>query len=457
MPLKESAQLVIDEALRQDNPNWFTNFFIRPKSGGYLVYPESTRHAGYVQKLMSMGQMTATGKVIGKAEDINFVASSGGIRFNVHLEQLPTKEWAFFEERGYISLPWMLEFYKAEQEERVVIGVPGTGKTMGIGMLAMFMCATIPHFRFLNVAPTLYQSNLMVRTIEDMLYGTQFREEFIVHGKAGWVAKPYTKITFENGSTAEFMNVANNAVNIQSWYGDWINCDEAGLLNDLDESGTEQLANIMIGLATRLRGARPDGRPRLGWLSLISMAYDCDTLWERYEAGAKPKHRTIWSRLVLHTENPYLTKKDVARMQRNIPPGQEAQWMKGERPQKKGAEFGDALIRPLFNQKQWIDAVTHLNHGDEGWRINYSGPGVVQYEEPFQKDHAYVMAGDPGVGRASPMRRRGWLHSGGAMEVDRTCPSSTSSRNMRASTGYLLYTGATTPPAARKRWRNWRL
>jgi hypothetical protein len=279
----------------------------------------------------------------------------------------------------------------------VVIGVPGTGKTMGVGLLCMYMCATIPNFRFMNVAPTLYQSNLMVRTIEDMTYGTPFREKFIVQGKPGWVSKPYTKITFNNGSTAEFMNVANNAVNIQSWYGDWINVDEAGLLDDLDENGTEQLANILIGLATRLRGTRPDGRPRLGRLSMISMAYDCDTLWERYEAGLK-KQNTIWSRLVLHNENPYLTQKDIERMRRNVPPGGEAQWMRGERPQRKGAEFPMSILQPMFSKSQWQAAVNHVIEGHEGWRVEFGGAGVVIYEEPPIKGDTYVMAGDPGMG-----------------------------------------------------------
>jgi hypothetical protein len=392
---------IIDQAVEANNPSIFTNYYMRSSGNGYYVYPGSVRYEQYMKVLASRGQAIDKGngnfKITTDIAKIEFIASSSEVNFPVKPIKLPSGEIGFFEERGALLLPWGLEFHRCNQEEIIIIGLAGTGKTLNTGLLAMFMCATIPNFRFLNVAPTLYQSNLMVRAIDDMTRGTLFREKFLLPGKAGWkTAQQKVIITFKNGSTAEFMNVANNAVNIQSWYGDWIHLDEAGLLADLDETGTEQLANIMIGLATRLRGTRPDGRPRLGRLSMTSMAYDCDTMWDRYEAGLKKGNTSTWSRLVLHNENPYLTPKDIERMRRNVPAGQEGQWLRGERPQRKNAEFPPAMLDPLISKTQWENAVKHAD--DPGWRIDFSGPGVIRYEEPYIPGHIYVQAGDPGVG-----------------------------------------------------------
>lgn len=405
MELTADDLAIIDSAQEERNPGIFLNYYVRPRSGGYLVYPDSVRHEAYLQRWNEAGRPDT------------FYAVSSGVRFPIHPVTKDGKPIPagisdyklvrdmgngygkvnivhFKEERGFIPLPWITEMHRSPQEEKVVIGVPGTGKTMGVAGEAMYLCATIPNFRFLNVAPVLYQANLMLRTLDEYFADTLFRERFLMPGKSGWVTKPYTLLRFKNGSTFECLNVANNATNIQSWSGDAINGDEFGLLNDLDEDGTEKAANILIGLATRLRGIRPDGHPRMGRLSIISMAYDCDTLWDRYELGLTEEGRKrIWSRLVLHDENPYLSKKDVERMRRNVPPGGEAQWIKGERPQKKGAEFPYALIKPMLSVSQRGYADMHIVQGTPGW---ISEP--FRYEEPPIEGHTYCMAGDPGMG-----------------------------------------------------------
>ena len=402
--LNDGDQKIIDATYASKNPSIFTDYYFRNSRGGYMAYPGSVRHAAYYDAWEAAGRPSSftsrssevAFEVVPQFGDFSeFLATKEMAHYQADVGQVQKpSNIAFFEKRGFLFLPWVLAFDRAQQEQLTVIGLTGCGKTMNIGLLAMVKCATIPNFRFLNVAPTIYQSNLMVRSIQETLQGTQFEQRFLLEGRKGFKEKPYAMFKFANGSTAEFMNVEKNAANVQSWYGDWINIDEAGLLNETDESGQTSLGNILIGLATRLRGERPDGRPRMGRLSMVSMAYDCDTLWELYDFGLTPERASdYYSALIVHKDNPYLTPKDIVRIVRNVPAGQEGQWLRGERPAKKGAEFPQQMIEAFFSEQQWTDAQQNPDT-----IIDYTRPGVTYYAEKFEKDHVYLMAGDPGMG-----------------------------------------------------------
>ena len=407
--LSEGDSRIIDAAQEAHNPSIFTDYYFRNQLGGFMVYPGSVRHSRYIQMWEDLNKPAS---FTGRSSEVTFevfpqfgdfseyvkVKNPGLLKNDDFVSTLATglkySNIAFFEKRGFLFLPWTLAFERARQEQLTVIGTTGTGKTMNMGIAAMVKCATIPNFRFLNVAPTIYQSSLMVRSIQERTNGTLFEQRFLLNGRHGFKEKPYAIFKFANGSTAEFMNVEKNASNVQSWYGDWINVDEAGLLYETDETGQTALGNILIGLATRLRGERPDGKPRMGRLSMISMAYDCDTLWDIYDMGLSGKQDSeYYSALVTHKDNPYLTPKDIARIERNIPAGQEGQWLRGERPTKKGAEFPSNMVDQFFSESQWI-----AGQQDTDVTIEITRPGVTHYVEPPIKDHVYLMAGDPGLG-----------------------------------------------------------
>ena len=396
--LNEGDQKIIDAAYATRNPSIFTDYYFRNTRGGYMAYPGSVRHALYYESWKLSGKPASFAS---RSSEVAFEVVPQFGDFSEYLGPrkpgVPLPEsanMAFFEKRGFLFLPWALNFDRARQEQLTVIGLTGTGKTKNIGLLAMYHCATTPNFRFLNVAPMIYQSNLMVRSIMETMQGSLFEGRFLLEGKKGFKEKPYAMFKFANGSTAEFMNVEKNAANIQGWFGDWINVDEAGLLNETDESGQTALGNILIGLATRLRGERPDGKPRMGRLSMVSMAYDCDTLWELYDMGTAAENAVqYYSALVLHKENQYLTPKDIDRIIRNVPVGQEGQWLRGERPAKKGAEFSVQMIEAFFSDQQWQDALV-----DGTTVVDYTKPGVTYYCEEIESDHVYLMAGDPGMG-----------------------------------------------------------
>jgi hypothetical protein len=147
--LTPGDQDMIDRSWEARNPSIFTDFYMKPAGGGYMVYPGSVRHAQYYQAWTASGRPKA------------FTAETGEIRFQVtprlgdfrHDAGLgsqparPDNQIAFHEDRGFVFPPWQLEFFRAPQEQRTIIGLTGTGKTAGVGLLAMFLCATLPGFR----------------------------------------------------------------------------------------------------------------------------------------------------------------------------------------------------------------------------------------------------------------------------------------------------------------------
>lgn len=376
---------IIERSIEEGNPSILTDYYIKPAAGGYLVMPGTIRHNQYMKIWERQGR---EGTLVGR---------SNGISFSVE-PRMADNLFCFFERRGYMFLPWVVDFDRAPQSERTIIGLTGSGKTEGIGMLSAAKCAVIPWFKFLNVAPTKFQSDLMFDGIRQRIEGTQFRDRFVKPGKSGIVSKPYPKINYVNGSEQLFLNLADGAENIQTYSGDWINMDEAGQINGLSVSGQPELTAALIGISTRLRGERNDGRPRLARLSLISFAYDCDPLWERYEYGLTEEGKKFYySRLVKHKENPYLTPAYIEQIKRNIPPGEEARWLEGERPIRQGREFSEYMLDNMYSSGQMSNMEEKFAAKVPGYRIEKTF-GVVQYEEPYEPMHVYVMSGDPGLG-----------------------------------------------------------
>ncbi len=384
--LTAGDQAIIKESYDKRNPGIFTNYYMR-KRDGFTVHPETPRYTPYLAHWIGLGRPeTFTVELCDIPYEVRPYESDGVIYFR--------------EERGLILLPWHLEFYRNPSREKYIIGLAGTGKTFGMGALALFMCATIPDFKFMGVAPTQFQSSQMVNSIKDIISDTPFIKKFLVM-KAGKyvVSKPYYQIEFKNGSEALFMNVDKNADNIQSSYGDWYNLDEAGLLADLDENGNETLTNVALGISSRMRATAPDGRPRMGLMSWISNAYDCDTLWNRYEWAVANPGKHSWGKLVTHKENPYLTDVQLGDIRRNASlAGKEEQWMEGKRPPPPNAEISSRIIDPNLSRELFDEVATKAEAGVEGYHLDI-GHGFL-YEKPYVANHTYVVTGDPGQGRA---------------------------------------------------------
>lgn len=285
---------------------------------------------------------------------------------------------------------WQKKVHQAEQKDITLIGGFGTGKTFGIGMSAACWCIMTANFKFLSAAPKAWQAKLMYDLIITNTRGTRF-EDFIWEKPR----KPYPKIVtrFKIGDTLyessmEFMSADKNAQGILSWEGDWLHIDEAGLIDDLEQTITN--------VGSRLRGSVL-GRTRLGRFSMASNSWDNYYLWYYFDLamGQPDKYLSIQSSS-RHNKN--VTDEQLERMVARIPKDERERFIDGGRPEGRGRYFDKQSIYAC-EVKGLADVVQQKV--DEGV-ANYEydtlyGAGVVNFKTPAKSGRLYMIFGDPGV------------------------------------------------------------
>lgn len=292
---------------------------------------------------------------------------------------------------------WQKLMHSAEQSLITVIGGVGTGKTLGVGMSAVVWSLTTEDFKFMNVAQKEWQARIMYDLILDRARDTPL--ERII-----WSApqRPYPKIIlrFRIGrrlyqSTLEFMSVDRDAKGIFSWRGDWINIDEAGLLDNLDE--------VAKNLATRLTGSTGRGRAFIGRLSITSNPWDTPHLWYMFDlATADPENNL--SIVVSTRHNKNVTEDQIKNLLKHIPEDERAKFLDGLRPEGKGNYFAKTSIYKCESvyQEQLISEAVSNNKPGFVLHTLY-GAGITEFHIPPQPGRIYFLLGDPGSGEA-PLR-----------------------------------------------------
>lgn len=291
---------------------------------------------------------------------------------------------------------WQKKIHSAEQKRAVIVGGFGSGKTRGIAMSACVWCITTQDFKFMNCAPAAWQSELMYKFIVDDL------SEDTVFGKMIWnkPMRPYPKIELRFivndkvvSSVLEFMSVDVNAKNILSWEGDWVNIEEAGLIDDLE--GT------ITNLTTRVRGRSKKGnRDRLARLTMITNSWDNPSLWYRYDL-AKEFPKDYVTMTVSSRHNTNVTEEQLALWLIDIPEDEHERWIDAARPEGRGDYFSKPKIF-LCEDKEYSDFIIgHYEAGVPGYEIRETkGCGVTYFHVPPVDSHAYILVGDPGIGNA---------------------------------------------------------
>ena len=288
---------------------------------------------------------------------------------------------------------WQEDVYLAIQKLIVVIGGVGTGKTLGVGMAAACWAITTTDFRFLNVAQKAWQARLMYDLILRYARNTPF--EKMIYAMP---SRPYPKIVIRfiyRGrlveSILEFMSVDKNATGLFSWRGDWINIEEAGLLDNLNE--------IVANIVTRLTGSSPMGRPYVGRLSLISNPWDVPHLWYLFDmAKSDPSSLSM----VLSTRhNLNVTQEQIDQLLKLIPEDEHERFLDGARPEGKGSYFAKETIYKCENRLLGELAEKKFELGEEGYEIvSVDGAGVVRFAFPVLPGRLYMLLGDPGIDNA---------------------------------------------------------
>lgn len=303
------------------------------------------------------------------------------------------KGWLFDENFDDVG-KWQKKVHSASQKRIVVIGGFGSGKTKGVALSAGTWCITTKDFKFMNCAPASWQSELMYKFVMEVLArDTIFGKMIFASPK-----RPYPTIDIRfrvRGtlirSTMEFMSVDKNAKAILSWEGDWVNIDEAGLIDDLEST--------IINLGSRMRGTI-NGRPYLGRMSMCSNSWDNPELWYRYDLA----HDLPQDYLTLTISSRYnhnITPDQLRMMLKDIPEDEHERYIDAARPEGRGNYFSKPRIYASEDENYSSFIVGNVNSGGSGFGIQTTyGCGVTFFEIPASKDHFYMLVGDPGTGNA---------------------------------------------------------
>lgn len=288
---------------------------------------------------------------------------------------------------------WQERVHLAAQRDITVIGGFATGKTVSIGMSASVWCANTRDFRFLNIAPTLWQSEMMYRAILENARNTRY-EDLIWK----YPSRPHPKIVirfFIGGtlyeSSMEFMSSDKDATQILSFEGDWVNIDEGGLLDNLGD--------ISAHVGSRLRGT-VRGRERLGRYSIISNSWDNYELWRRFDLALTNPEEFL-SIIVSSRHNRNVTKAQLARMIERIPPEDRKRFIEGTRPEGRGKYFSQESIYQCEDQLMGDFVRDQVKEGARGYHLEAQhGIGVILYQMPSVSGNLYMLYGDPGTDNA---------------------------------------------------------
>ncbi len=290
-------------------------------------------------------------------------------------------------------LPWAADVVHEPYDDWIIVGGVGSGKTLNMVLVAGYYCCMLPNFRYLGGAPVSWQADLSYR--EFLTYALDYNN---ASGKKRRIMKfirqvrsrPYPTIEFINNSTMEFKSMDRDAQGIMTWSGDMATVDQA-------EDQSMDLETILGNLGTRLRG-QVSGRPRLGKLILMANSSYNPVLWEIFDEYEADSHRRAL--LLTSYDNPYLTKKQLKDMESRFRDKDEAdRLMRSARPLPKGKEFTQELI--LHAQSSELDDQMRSgleDHLDGYVQEDSANAGVVSWALPPQKEHLYIMAGDPGQG-----------------------------------------------------------
>ena len=291
---------------------------------------------------------------------------------------------------------WQEDVTMASQTDICVIGGFGSGKTLGVGMGGFVWCVTTPWFKFLNVAPRAWQAKQMYETMLVWMDGTP--AEKLVWKKP---KRPYPTIVFRFQiedtvveSSMEFMSADKDATGILSWEGDWINIEEAGLIDNLEE--------VITSVGSRLRGS-VRGRSRLGRLSMISNSWHNPTLWEQFDMGEEDPDNHL-SIVVSTRDNKNVTEAQLKRFLSRIPASEHKQFIDGLRPEGKGDYFSKEAVYACENELMDERLDDGISAGRSGFVLaEHRQAGVVHFETPPQPNRMYMIFGDPGID-AAPKR-----------------------------------------------------
>lgn len=296
---------------------------------------------------------------------------------------------------NFDPLPYQYAWHHALTPNTTLLAGIAAGKTRIATGSCFIDCVSIPFFKCLNTSVTAKQAQLAFDMFMEY-YESNDRVQRLVENIS---LRPWPIVKFKIYSEWEFRTSGQGARFIRGHEYDRIVCDEFGL------EYTDDAIKVLRG---RLRGIRPDGRPRMGRMDVITSPTDAPWLRERYDRGeiGNPNAEL----------KDYLSFRITTYDNTKLPPDQ-IRLMEAE----YSDEMADVELRAMFPDygmsmfpKKHIIACTNkaindqiylaLNPEDEkeapkrGYLQNdHPRHGTTRLEIPFQPSRQYILAGDPGT------------------------------------------------------------
>ncbi len=335
-------------------------------------------------------------------EDIDVLkrSASDPNLFFEHFFKKPDMDRAFqldynFTEKG----KWQEDFCMMSQKFGVVIAGIGTGKTIATVHSACFFAVLLEGFKFFNVAQEQKQATIMYDLLLDYSEDTLF-EKLI--SSSATRPHPYVEIAFRiNGvvrrATLRMLTIGENkdAKHLNSMRGDWINVEEAGLV--------ENLSSVVNDLSGRLTGTTARGREYLGRLTLISNPIDNPELWTYFEMAVADPEECLAINIDTK-ENLSVSDSQKKQILKIVPVDQQEQYLTGQRPSNTGGYFSTKSIEAGKSEMLSL-MLNNPEYRKDLWHVCQSMPalGVYHFRIPRQDMRTYYILGDPGIG-AAPFR-----------------------------------------------------
>lgn len=386
--------------LGASNANYFTDHYVRTPSSGTYWKNNPTDAYGQVdvERQQAWEIMYADWIKSGKPDKAFNWPLGGTFKFAVQWDEQHNP--VFWHSHGWLWQPWQLLAHHATQPDMTIIGGFGSGKTALIAMSLVVLAATIPQFRGFAVAPQMLQAMEVYNYIKANVSDTPYWSRWVV----GNPTRPFPKYVIRNSlvgeSTIEILSIEDDPEKVRTLEGDILYLDQAEKFDDLD--------TIQRDAGTRTRG-QVRGRSRLGKMIWIANAGDNPQLWYRYDMGTYEPQFYL-SLNPKSTDNPYLSKQDIANFKRRISstasPEEIEQWMDGKRPMGSGEHFSRAMVRACTNDSinkmlEEMMALPEEHPRRQGFVYRKSDIlGLYHYEIP--PDHSlkrdYIVISDPGSG-----------------------------------------------------------
>lgn len=413
--LTDGDKAVIDAAIRYQNPNIITNFYMRNEDSGtywrpisdYTVNKLKMKQSKEVAKkwqdghlrLMTMWERLSKPDYFGPDPERPDVWKAWNqneyTKLFENLDLVYRLQWdaeenlpVFHHPHGLQFLPWQLQMHQDKTPLQVVIGGFGSSKTYGKVLSFLVRGITLGGYRAFALAPVSKQSDEVHKVAMQIIEGTRF-EKFVL----GMPFRPNPRIQMGHdrvGQTSiECFPMLDDPKKIRTLTGDEAMVDQAEEFPDL--------AEVMRSVGTRFRG-QVKGRPRRGQLAFIANAGDNPQLWDYFDDAEKDED--IWAYAPTTFENLYLTVPDLMRYEKQVGSEEEQEvYMLGKRPLGAGEHFSAATLQKTKSKDLDRQMELGLVQKVPGYKL-LTEKKVAQHtwETPPREGRIYAVACDPGYG-----------------------------------------------------------